>query len=133
MSTHTYVHIQMYMYCICLLYTSTRKLKMSYTPCAHMCTYIILHQLTHAHTHTHSKQYIIPSLRSIPIHIEVSDLTLPTSAKELLDSFEVETVENALVTFTTGSTGMPKLMLRRHRCVCVCMCVSECVCMYVCE
>ena len=24
-------------------------------------------------------------------------------------------VENALITFTTGSTGMPKLMLRKHQ------------------
>ncbi len=27
---------------------------------------------------------------------------------------EVEAVEHALVTFTTGSTGMPKLLLRKH-------------------
>ena len=27
---------------------------------------------------------------------------------------EVEPVEHALVTFTTGSTGMPKLLLRKH-------------------
>jgi acyl-coenzyme A synthetase/AMP-(fatty) acid ligase len=29
----------------------------------------------------------------------------------------VAVVEHALVTFTTGSTGMPKLMLRQHRLV----------------
>lgn len=62
-------------------------------------------------------QYVLPSLRSIPIHVEISDLSLPSSAKELLDPFEVEVVEHALVTFTTGSTGMPKLMLRQHRLV----------------
>ena len=27
---------------------------------------------------------------------------------------EAEPVEHALVTFTTGSTGMPKLLLRKH-------------------
>ena len=62
-------------------------------------------------------QYVLPALRSIPIHVEISDLSLPSSAKELLDPFEVEVVEHALVTFTTGSTGMPKLMLRQHRLV----------------
>ena len=68
-------------------------------------------------------QYVLPSLKSIPIHVEVSDLSLPSSTKELLDPFEVETVEHALVTFTTGSTGMPKLLLRKHRFVLQGMCV----------
>ena len=68
-------------------------------------------------------QYVLPSLKSIPIHVEVSDLSLPSSTKELLDPFEVETVEHALVTFTTGSTGMPKLLLRKHRFVLQGICV----------
>ena len=60
-------------------------------------------------------QYLLPSLSSIPIHLEVRDLTLPSTSKELFEPFEVVPVDHALVTFTTGSTGMPKLLLRKHR------------------
>lgn len=32
----------------------------------------------------------------------------------LMEPSDVVEVENALITFTTGSTGMPKLLLRKH-------------------
>jgi len=44
----------------------------------------------------------------------VGSLDLPNTSKELFSAEEVEPAENALATFTTGSTGMPKLLLRRH-------------------
>ena len=60
-------------------------------------------------------QYVLPSLCSIPLHLGLGDLELPsTSSQELFDPAEVELVDHALVTFTTGSTGMPKLLLRKH-------------------
>ena len=34
---------------------------------------------------------------------------------KLVEPEDCVPVEHCLVTFTTGSTGMPKLMLRRHR------------------
>ena len=46
--------------------------------------------------------------------MELGDLELPSSSMELYDPMEVEAVDHALVTFTTGSTGMPKLLLRKH-------------------
>ena len=57
---------------------------------------------------------MLPSIRSTPLHLELSDLELPSVSQELFDPIEVEPVDHALVTFTTGSTGMPKLLLRRH-------------------
>ncbi len=60
-------------------------------------------------------QYLLPSLCSTPLHMELGDLSLPrTASQELIRPSEVETVAHALVTFTTGSTGMPKLLLRKH-------------------
>ncbi|XP_064406005.1 olefin beta-lactone synthetase-like [Halichondria panicea] len=59
-------------------------------------------------------KYLLPSLSLIPTHLEVGDLTLPTTSHELFDPSEVIPVDHALVTFTTGSTGMPKLLLRKH-------------------
>ena len=31
-----------------------------------------------------------------------------------MSPLEVESVDHALVTFTTGSTGMPKMLMRKH-------------------
>lgn len=60
-------------------------------------------------------QYLLPSLCSTPFHLELGDLNLPpTNQEELFHPVEVEPVDHALVTFTTGSTGLPKLLLRKH-------------------
>lgn len=60
-------------------------------------------------------KYLLPSLCSTPLHLELGDLNmLSMSSRELFDPAEVEVVDHALVTFTTGSTGMPKLLLRKH-------------------
>ena len=59
-------------------------------------------------------QYVLPSFRGIPKYLEIGGLDLSATSKELFAPEEVEPVENALATFTTGSTGMPKLVLRRH-------------------
>ncbi len=57
---------------------------------------------------------MLPSIRSTPLHLELADLELPSVSQELFEPAEVEPVDHALVTFTTGSTGMPKLLLRKH-------------------
>ena len=63
-----------------------------------------------------SSQYLLPSLGAIPTGLEVGGLELPSvSSQELVEPSEAEVVDHALVTFTTGSTGMPKLMMRKHR------------------
>lgn len=58
--------------------------------------------------------YVLPALCSTPLHLEIRDLDLPSTSQELFAPSEVEPVDHALVTFTTGSTGLPKLLLRRH-------------------
>ena len=55
-------------------------------------------------------QYLLPALRQIPILMEVGDLP----SHELLAPELVVPAEEALITFTTGSTGMPKLLARKH-------------------
>jgi len=57
---------------------------------------------------------VLPSLAATPLHLELGDLALPNTSRELFSPSEVEAVDHALVTFTTGSTGMPKLLLRKH-------------------
>ena len=76
-------------------------------------------------------QFLAPALRGISIQIEVDSLAATKSASsggqgdkvllgsgrvvELVEPQDCVPVENALVTFTTGSTGLPKLMLRQHK------------------
>ena len=43
----------------------------------------------------------MPSIRAIPKHVEVG----PTFTKEYMLPDQVISVEHALITFTTGSTG----------------------------
>ena len=51
-------------------------------------------------------QYLLPSLCSTPLHLELGDLNMSSmSSRELFDSTEVEVVDHALVTFTTCSTS----------------------------
>jgi acyl-coenzyme A synthetase/AMP-(fatty) acid ligase len=59
-------------------------------------------------------QYVLPSLHATPLHLELKDLDLPSTSRELFTPTEVEPVDYALVTFTTGSTGLPKLLLWKH-------------------
>jgi acyl-CoA synthetase (AMP-forming)/AMP-acid ligase II len=75
-------------------------------------------------------KFLAPALWGISIQIEVDSLATTKSASsggqgdkvvlgsgrvvELVEPQDCVPVENALVTFTTGSTGLPKLMLRRH-------------------
>ncbi len=59
-------------------------------------------------------QYALPSLQKVQGHLEVGNLDLSDTSRELFAPEEVEAVEKALATFTTGSTGMPKLLIRRH-------------------
>ena len=54
---------------------------------------------------------MLPALRAVPTVIDI-DNTLPTS--KLVAPDEVVPVKEVLVTFTTGSTGMPKLIARDH-------------------
>ena len=73
-------------------------------------------------------QFLLPALRSISIQMELnslsaaqsdgtsSEVSLPGGVSvKLVEAEECVPVEHALVTFTTGSTGFPKLMLRKHR------------------
>eukprot|EP01136_Pigoraptor_vietnamica_P022700 Opistho-1_new@74119 len=56
----------------------------------------------------------LSSLREIPLVLDVTDELLRSSRGPLeLKDIEAD-VEHALITFTTGSTGMPKLLLRKH-------------------
>ena len=55
-------------------------------------------------------KYVVPVFRQIPIHLEIR--SIPN--QPLMKPEEVVPVEHALVTFTTGSTGMPKLFMRKH-------------------
>ena len=54
----------------------------------------------------------MPALKKIPIQLEVDCGAV--SYGNLLTPDEVEAVDHSLVTFTTGSTGMPKLLMRKH-------------------
>ena len=55
-------------------------------------------------------QILLPALRKISTVIEVGDLPVC----QLLTPDQVVPSEEVLVTFTTGSTGMPKLLARDH-------------------
>lgn len=61
---------------------------------------------------------VIPSLRGIPLKVEFDRKLFiyePVGGVHTyLSPLEVESVDHALITFTTGSTGMPKLLLRKH-------------------
>lgn len=57
-------------------------------------------------------KYIMPSLNSIQRKLPVGDLSSPT---ELLEPSSVVPTPYALITFTTGTTGVPKLVVREHR------------------
>ena len=54
--------------------------------------------------------YVVPAFRQIPIYLEIR--SIPN--QPLMKPEDAMPVEHALVTFTTGSTGMPKLLMRKH-------------------
>jgi acyl-CoA synthetase (AMP-forming)/AMP-acid ligase II len=58
-------------------------------------------------------QHIFPAIKAIPRKVEV-DPTGSGSDDNLLLPEDVVLVMDALISFTTGSTGMPKLLLRQH-------------------
>ena len=104
--------------------------------------------LVRVHIHI---QFLVPSLHSITIQLEINSLAsywtqhsntagveTPVGGSgntvRLVEPEDCVPVQHALVTFTTGSTGMPKLMLRKHRYnvhACVCMHAHTCMYMYV--
>ncbi|XP_065187696.1 uncharacterized protein LOC135818268 [Sycon ciliatum] len=63
-------------------------------------------------------KWIFSSIRAIPMLIElptgISGPFLSPDARHLLSADDVCSARNALVTFTSGSTGLPKMILRHH-------------------
>jgi len=53
-------------------------------------------------------------LRGVPIRVSLDNTDGKDTVQALMRPEDVVVTDNALVTFTTGSTGMPKLLLRKH-------------------
>ena len=72
--------------------------------------------------HHYVLQFLIPSLRGVSIRVSLDDTDGRATDQPLLRPEDVTVADSALVTFTTGSTGMPKILLRKHEFV---MCQSK--------